>query len=99
MTDSNRPNTCHVSKKKRGLCVPFSYLTESVIVVSTFVVSTLVVSVTTAVESVAVDSVDVPDPQDASVNEDKIASVIKILFIPTKVVNEINNVKRVSKKS
>ena len=61
---------------------PFSYCTESV-VQSAFVVSTLVVSVTTAVESVVVDSVLSPDPQDANVKVDKIASAMKIRFIST----------------
>jgi len=57
--------------------------------VVTFVVSTPVVSVTTTVESVAVDSVDVPDPQDAMVRiTPKMASVIRILFMFTIIVNE-----------
>jgi hypothetical protein len=57
--------------------------------VVTFVVSTPVVSVTTTVESVAVDSVDVPDPQDAMVRiTPKMASVIRILFMFTIIVNK-----------
>jgi hypothetical protein len=55
-----------------------------------------VVSVTT---SVVVDSVVSPDPQDASVKVDKIASAMKILFIGTKLNNKRTFVKRASKKN
>jgi hypothetical protein len=74
--------------KKGGHYIPFSYCTESVVAVSAFVVSTLVVSVTTTVESVVVDSVLSPDPQDASVNVDMIASAMKIPFIGTIINNK-----------
>jgi hypothetical protein len=84
----NHQNTYHVFKIKKGTSRPLSYCTESVVMLSAFVVSTLVVSVTTAVESVVVDSVLSPDPQDASVKVDKIASAMKILFIDTKLIKE-----------
>jgi hypothetical protein len=54
-----------------------------------------VVSVTT---SIVVDSVVSPDPQDASVKVDRIASAMKILFIGTRLNNKMIFVKRVSKK-